>query len=227
MPTFNDLYYAQIGYSQLKPEYSNQINLGATYTLSLPRRFVNQLSVQADAYYASITDKIIAAPTGSSFRWMMTNMGLVRSTGVETKVSAMASVRQITMHANLNYAFTRAQDYTKINGMPLSSYGDQIPYTPRHSGSVITGAEYKGWGLNYSFIYVGKRYNGAVNNIPRNEVQPWYTHDMSVQKLFVIKDRYRLKASVEMNNMLNQYYDVVLNYPMPGRNFKLIISLEL
>jgi outer membrane receptor protein involved in Fe transport len=30
-----------------------------------------------------------------------------------------------------------------------------------------------------------------------------------------------------MNNIFNQYYDVVINYPMPGRNFKLILNFTL
>ena len=183
--------------------------------------------MQADAYYAAITDKIIAAPTGSSFRWMMTNMGKVESKGVDVSAAVSGHAGPLKLHTNLTYSFTKAQDFTKINGKKLSSYSNQIPYTPWHSGSVIAGAEYDTWTLNYSFIYVGERYNGSVNNIPRNYVEPWYTHDFSLQKEFRFCNRHLLKASVEMNNAFNQYYDVVLNYPMPGRNFRFVISLSL
>lgn len=227
MPTFNDLYYAQIGYSQLKPEYTNQINLGVSYQKKLNKGFVDAVALQADAYYAFITDKIIAAPTGSSFRWMMTNMGKVENRGVEMSASAQWHVKKLMMHANLAYSYTKAQDFTKINGTKMSSYGDQIPYTPWHSGSAIAGLMYQKWALNYSYIYVGERYDGAVNNIARNHVQPWYTHDISIQKELTIGKRYLLKASLEINNMLNQYYDVVLNYPMPGRNYRLVASINL
>lgn len=227
LPTFNDLYYAQIGFSQLNPEFADQFNAGGSYQKTFTSGPVDRISVQADAYYAVITDKIIAAPTGSSFRWMMTNMGKVESRGVEASAAVDGHVGRVKLNANLSYSFTKAQDFTKINGKPLSSYGDQIPYTPWHSGSVIAGVQYGTWALNYSFIYVGERYNGAVNNVPRNYVEPWYTHDFSLQKEFRILSRYLLKASVEMNNALNQYYDVVLNYPMPGRNFRFILSLAL
>lgn len=227
LPTFNDLYYAQIGFSQLNPEYTDQFNIGASYQKTFKSGWIDRISVQTDAYYAAITDKIIAAPTGSSFRWMMTNMGKVESKGVDASAAAFGHIGQVKVNTNLSYSYTKAQDFTEINGKRLSSYGDQIPYTPWHSGSVIAGVEYDTWTLNYSFIYVGERYNGAVNNIPRNYVQPWYTHDFSLQKEFRIRGRYHLKASVEMNNALNQYYDVVLNYPMPGRNFRFIVSLSL
>lgn len=227
LPTFNDLYYAQIGFSQLNPEYTDQLNIGASYQKTFHSGWIDRISVQADAYYAAITDKIIAAPTGSSFRWMMTNMGKVESKGVDASAAAFGNIGAVKLNTNLSYSFTKAQDFTKINGKKLSSYGDQIPYTPWHSGSVIAGVEYDLWTLNYSFIYVGERYNGAVNNISRNYVEPWYTHDFSLQREFRIRSRYLLKASVEMNNALNQHYDVVLNYPMPGRNFRFIVSLSL
>lgn len=227
LPTFNDLYYAQIGFSQLNPEYTDQFNIGASYQKTFQSGWLDRISAQADAYYAAITDKIIAAPTGSSFRWMMTNMGKVESKGVDASAAAFGHIGSVKVHTNLSYSFTKAQDFTKIDGKKLSSYGDQIPYTPWHSGSVIAGVEYDTWTLNYSFIYVGERYNGAVNNISRNYVEPWYTHDFSLQKEFRIRSRYLLKASVEMNNALNQHYDVVLNYPMPGRNFRFIVSLNL
>lgn len=227
LPTFNDLYYAQIGFSQLNPEFTDQFNIGGSYQKTFKKGFIDRISVQADIYYAAITDKIIAAPTGSSFRWMMTNMGKVESKGLDVSAAVFGHAGPVRMNTNLSYSFAKAQDFTKINGKKLSSYGDQIPYTPWHSGSVIAGIEYGTWTLNYSFIYVGERYNGAVNNISRNYVEPWYTHDFSLQKEFRIRSRYLLKASIEMNNALNQYYDVVLNYPMPGRNFRFIVSLSL
>lgn len=227
MPTFNDLYYAQIGYSDLKPEYINQVNLGATYCKKINSGIVKEFALQVDAYHAIITDKIIAAPTGSSFRWMMTNMGRVKNRGVEACASVNTQVRDICFNTNLTYSYTKAQDYTKINGAKMSSYGDQIPYTPWHSGSAIFNLAYKTYALNYSIIYVGERYDGAVNNIARNYVEPWYTHDISLQKEFRLNKASLLKMSLEINNTFNQYYDIVLNYPMPGRNYRLSLSMNL
>lgn len=227
LPTFNDMYYTQVGYALLRPEYTDQWNIGMAYTKTFRSGLIDEITLQTDAYMAFITDKIIAAPTGSSFRWMMTNMGKVESKGIDVTASARGHIGKVRLHSRLGYSYTQAQDFTKINGQPLSSYGDQIPYTPWHSGSAVLGADYGSWAVNYSFIYVGERYNGAVNNIPRNHIQPWYTHDLSLQKEFVIARKYTLKASIEVNNLLNQYYDVVLNYPMPGRNCRFIISMSL
>lgn len=226
MPTFNDLYYTQIGNSNLKPEYTNQYNIGFSYSKPFRNGLIDKVSLQVDAYYLNITNKILATPKGAnSFNWMMTNMGYVENKGIDVAASIQGHVSEVNINTSLTYSYTKAQDFTKTEPR-LSSFGDQIPYTPWHSGSAIVSGSYKTWGLNYSFIYVGKRYNAAVNNIKRNEIQPWYTHDISAYKSFQYK-QYKIKGSVEMNNAFNQYYDVVLNYPMPGRTFKFIVSIEI
>ncbi|SMP37156.1 TonB-dependent receptor [Flavobacterium hercynium] len=226
MPTFNDLYYTMVGSSTLRPEYMNQFDVGFTYNWPIKNSFVDKISFQADAYYTNTKDKIVAAPTGNLFRWMMTNIGQVKGHGIESVLNIAMHVDNVQLTTNLTYAYTESRDYTKFSGLELSSYGDQIPYTPWHSGSAILNAAYQTWNFNYSFVYVGKRYNGNVNNIKINEVQPWYTHDLAVQKAFTIKT-YKLKGAVELNNALNQNYEVIYNYPMPGRTMKFILSIEL
>ena len=79
--------------------------------------------------------------------------------------------------------------------------------------------------VNYSFIYVGERYHTSANTRENHE-QPWYTHDLSAGYLFHLGST-TLKVSGEVNNLFNQYYDVILNYPMPGRNYKLIFKLDI
>ena len=226
MPTFNDLYYTQVGSATLKPEYMNQFNIGATYVLPFKHPFFNRLSLQADAYYTETTDKIIAAPTGNLFRWMMTNIGKVKGHGLESSATLDMNWRKLAISAQASYAYSVSRDYTKVFGLELSSHGDQIPYTPWHSGSAIVGFTYDTWHLNYSFIYVGKRYNGAFNNIAKNKVQPWYTHDLSLQKQLNWRG-VKGVLTVEANNLFDQHYEVIYNYPMPGRTFKFIIGIEI
>ncbi|MDQ6531428.1 TonB-dependent receptor domain-containing protein [Flavobacterium sp. LHD-85] len=226
MPTFNDLYYTMIGSRTLRPEYMNQYDVGFTYNFPVRESFFDRFSFQADAYYTNTKDKIVAAPTGNLFRWMMTNIGQVKGKGIETVLNMGTHFNKLKLDANLTYTYSKSQDFTKFVGLEMSSYGDQIPYTPWHSGSGILNANYESWNFNYSFIYVGKRYNGNVNNIKVNEVQPWYTHDLAIQKSFAFKN-YKLNGTIEVNNAFNQQYEVIYNYPMPGRTFKFIISFEL
>ena len=222
MPTFNDLYYTNIGYSNLKPEMAVQYNLGAVYRKSFDH-FINAFEIQTDVYYNEVLDKIIAAPNGSMFRWMMMNLGKVKIKGLDAKAKVSWHHEDFTGVLGLNYTYQKAQDFSSPKD---NFYKHQIPYVPFHSGSFTTQTQYRQWGFNYSVIYVGERYDANQNNIQYNYVKPWYTHDFSVSKEWNWQNT-SLKTSIEMSNVFNQYYDVVLNYPMPGRQLKCIISIQL
>ena len=36
-----------------------------------------------------------------------------------------------------------------------------------------------------------------------------------------------MKAALEVNNLLSQDYDVILNYPMPKRNYRFTLTIEI
>ncbi|WP_413511250.1 TonB-dependent receptor [Myroides odoratus] len=227
LPTFNDLYYTQIGTAHLKPEYTRQVNVGFTHQQEVKSKALKSVELSLDTYYARITDKIIASPTSSMMRWMMSNLGKVENYGIESQVKSTWEVLQaVQVNVGLTYEYTIAKDLSVTPSGKPSYYGDQIPYAPWHSGSSVVGIDYRNWGLNYSFIYVGKRYNGNKNNSQRNELQPWYTHDLAVQKK-IKWNKWNIQLSAEANNLANQYYEVVTNFPMPGRNFRLTVRVDL
>jgi len=229
MPTFNDLYYTDIGSISLKPEYTHQFNLGFTYHKTRPGATLTEWQLQTDAYYNRVTDKIVSVPkSGSVYRWMIMNIGTVGIRGIDV-VSDMAFSlpSSVSLNIRASYTYQRAQDFSERKNPDLQRlfYGGQIPYIPWHSGSLISSVQYKSWRLNYSFIYVGQRYQNSAN-IAENYEQPWYTSDLSASKNIRLK-RCSFKVSGELNNLLSQDYEVVLNYPMPKRNYKLILSVEL
>lgn len=223
MPTFNDLYYTVIGNSLLKPEYTNQYNVGLTYQKFYQNQVFQSFYIKADGYFNKVKDKIIASPNGSMFRWTMLNLGEVEIIGTDVNVQADFNLGQVKLKPLLTYTYQSSRDFTDRND---SYFGHQIPYTPWHSGTFTLMSDYKNWSFNYSFIYVGERYDVNQDNIAFNYVQPWYTHDLSIQKKIKMKN-HQFKVTLEMNNVFNQFYEVVLSYPMPGRHFKLILSFTL
>ncbi|MBD5234903.1 MAG: TonB-dependent receptor [Barnesiella sp.] len=222
MPTFNDLYYADMGNSKLSPERVTQYNLGLLYD-HRSSSFISSARVSADVYYNRVKDKIVAYPKGQQFRWTMLNLGLVDIRGIDvTGLLTLNPYRDLYLTVRAQYTFQRAIDITN----PADNYyRDQIPYIPRHSGSAVVNAQWRGWGLNYSWIYVGERYN-QQENIRYNYTQPWYTSDISVSKDFKL-GRVSLRGLIEVNNLLSQDYDVILNYPMPKRNYRFTITVEI
>ena len=222
LPTLNDLYYTFIGNIELEPEYTNQYNLGLSYARNIRSTWLKGLEFQLDGYFNQIQNKIIAMPTSNQFRWTMINLGYVEIKGLDAAMQADLQFGEVCLSPRLSYTFQKAQDLTD----PQSQwYGGQIPYIPWHSGSVILNTTFRNWSFNYSFIYTGERYE-AVANIPENYAQPWYTHDLSLSKTFDFK-KFDLKTTAEVNNLLNQQYEVVQCYPMPGINFNLKVNFIL
>ncbi len=222
MPTFNDLYYTDMGNAYLRPEAAVQYNVGLLYDIERPFGWLKYFSVGADVYYNDVKDKIVAYPKGQQFRWTMLNLGRVHIKGVDAQVNATFALPQdIDFTTKFQYTYQEAIDVTD----PADNYyKHQIPYIPWHSASAILMLDWRSWHLNYSFIYTGERYN-QQENIRYNYTQPWYTSDVSLQKEFMIKT-VRLKATAEVNNLLSQDYDVILNYPMPKRNYRFGIVVE-
>lgn len=222
MPTFNDLYYADMGNSQLSPERVTQYNLGFLYDHN-STSLISAARISADIYYNRVKDKIVAYPKGQQFRWTMLNLGLVDIRGIDvTGLLTLNPYRDLYLTVRAQYTFQRAIDITNPSD---NYYGDQIPYIPRHSGAAVVNAQWKGWGLNYSWIYVGERYN-QQENIRYNYTQPWYTSDVSLSKDFKL-GCVSLRGLIEINNLLSQDYDVILNYPMPKRNYRFTLTVEI
>lgn len=218
MPTLNDLYYTFVGNVDLKPEYTNQYNLGLTYTKSFHHTWLRYIELQTDIYYNEVENKIIATPTSNFFRWTMINLGKVEIRGIDAAVqTGWQWGKDFRLTGRVNYTYQKAQDFTD----PYDEfYGGQIPYIPWHSGSAALNANWRSWEANYSFIYTGERYSSQAN-IPANYQLPWYTSDMSIAKTQRIGPG-DLKLTLEINNLFNQQYEVVICYPMPGINFKCI-----
>lgn len=240
MPTFNDLYYTDLGNAALRPERATQFDVGLLLSKHLGNGGKSgkseddgsqsvHLSLQADVYYNKVKDKIIAYPKGQQFRWTMLNLGEVDIRGIDVVTSVSGHLlswcesrlcRDIITTFRAQYTYQRAIDITNV-AKPY--YRHQIPYIPHHSGSAIVGIDCRRFSLNYSFLYTGERWN-AQENIPYNYMQPWYTSDLSCDYRLPLKG-WELKLSLEANNLFDQQYDVIANYPMPGRNFALGVTI--
>ena len=228
-PTFNDLYYTDLGNANLRPELARQHSVEIAYRKA---EKTYEINASASYYYNRVTDKIIAYPKGQQFRWTMLNLGTVKINGVDAKADASVYLPlRFVLRTRLNYTFQRAIDVTNEND---TYYGHQIPYIPKHSGSVVVSLDWESkrgdhYGLNYSFIYVGERYCQQENTI-YNYVQPWYTHDLSLYGEWGVpaskkNDRLVwLKANLEINNLLGQDYEVIQNYPMPKQNVRCTLA---
>ena len=223
MPTFNDLYYTDMGNANLVPESALQYDAGFALNKHFEHGIVRHAEMHFDAYYNTVHDKIVAYPKGQQFRWTMLNLGKVHIKGIDVEAEADFQIgKELVATARAQYTYQDARDVTDPSD---SYYKHQIPYIPWHSGSAIVGLSYKNWDLNYSFIYAGERYD-EQENILYNHMEPWYTSDLSLRYQWKVNGLL-MTAQAEVNNLLDQDYEVIVNYPMPGRNYALTLSVEI
>ena len=223
MPTFNDLYYTDMGNANLVPESALQYDAGFALNKHFTEGIIRHVEMHFDAYYNTVHDKIVAYPKGQQFRWTMLNLGKVHIKGIDVEAEADCLVGcGVTATLRAQYTYQDARDVTD----PADSYyRHQIPYIPWHSGSAIIGLSYKDWNLNYSFLYAGERYD-ELENILYNHMEPWYTSDLSLCWRFRW-NALLCRAKLDVNNVLDQDYEVIVNYPMPGRNYAVTLSVEI
>ena len=116
------------------------------------------------------------------------------------------------------------QQATDVTDPASSSYKNRIPYTPDNSGSAMASLTYKYWSGGYNILFSGYRYTLGEND-PFNQLPGWVTQDLFISRMFTGK-HFTSTIKAEINNITNKYYDVVKYFPMPGRSFKIGITIH-
>ena len=218
VPTFTDLYYLRMGNTNLQPEKATQYNLGLTWSGEAGNLF-RYLSFSADGYYNKVKDKIVAIPT--MYIWKMMNMGEVDIKGLDVNFSSETSLpAKMTLLLSATYSFQKAIDITDPDA---KNYKDQIPYTPKHSGNASLTLENPWVNVSYSLTAAGDRY-ALPQNIESNLIAGYVEQGISLNREFAVK-KCKLRLQGEVINLGDKTYDIIQYYPMPGRSWRLSVSI--
>lgn len=225
LPSFNDLYYQEVGNNKLKPENARQYNIGLTYSKNVCA-FLPYVSATVDAYYNKVTDKIIAYPTKNLAVWSMRNLGSVEIKGIDATGSlSLKPCESFRINLSGNYTYQRALDVTNPDaGEDKSTYQHQIAYTPRVAASGQAGVETPWVNVSYSFLFSGKRY-ALGQNIPENRLDSYTDHSISASRDFRIS-KVTASLSVEVLNLMDKNYEIVKYFPMPGRSVRATLKIS-
>ena len=115
------------------------------------------------------------------------------------------------------------QDAIDVTDPEDKNYKDQIPYTPRHSGSVSVSLENPWVTVTYTLVAAGDRY-ALPQNIETHRIDSYLEHSLSVNKSFAFK-KCALWVQGDILNMADKTYDIIQYYPMPGRSWRLSLSI--
>ena len=194
-PTFNDLYYTNIGNLNLRPEFADQYNAGITCNKRTAGR-LSRITVTADGYINNVKDKILAVPRQNLFQWSMQNIGTVKIKGIDVAMHLKSKeIGKLNISSDLSYTYQEAIDKSDKNS---SLYGKQIPYTPKHSGSAAISAEYKQTVFSYNVLFSSSRYRSG-DAIPENLVGGWVTADLTLSHRFTANNYATYNIIAEAN----------------------------
>ncbi len=153
------------------------------------------------------------------FNWSVLNFGEVEIKGVELTLAA--DIDLITGHTlTLSGGYTY-QEAVDITDKTSQSYRDQLPYTPQHSCNGHASYTSPWFVFSYNMFGSGKRYYLPLNK-KSNELKGYQEHSISLSHEFKAhKSKVYLQA--ECINMFNSNYELVRNFPMPGRSYRLSV----
>lgn len=221
LPTFNDLYYNNFGSRTLKPEDANQFNIGTTYSFS--NNWMKCFSITADAYHNEVKNKIVAFPNSNLFIWTMKNDGKVEINGIDVNLWCNFNLKDsINLTITNSFTYQYAVDKTNPDN---GTFNNQLPYTPRYSGGSSAILDLNFVSVSYSLIWSGKRYAG-FENLALNKLNGYTDHNLSVSKTFNLKS-VKIETALQALNITNHNYQIVRNYPMQGRTFRINLSVRM
>ena len=223
MPTFNDLYYREVGNIYLNPEKTHQWDLGLVLKEAHLAAGRITVSTTLDGYFNIVKDKIVAFPTHNLFSWTMLNYGKVYVAGAELNTFWQYRITsQYILRLNGNVTYQKAVDRTDPKS---KTYNNQIPYTPLWSGSASLSLQTPWITVTYSLLGCDKRY-ALPQNIPANEVHGYIDQSITLNHDFNFRNISTLGLKLELLNIANKNYEIIRNYPMQGfgLRFKVVYS---
>ena len=218
-PTFNESYFYHYGSTDLKPEITDQVNIGTTWRHGYAKSSYFSLSV--DGYANKVKDKIVAVPY-NMFVWTNINVGKVIGYGIEAEATLEHKFNnKYSILATANYAWLSSRNRTNESS---PYYGNLIAYTPEHQGSMAVGFEnpianisVHGYGMSHRYTnnehYAGTRIDGYVE-VGTTAYRTW--------KLW----KGEMEIRIDIKNLLDKQYEIVSHYPMPGRSWQASVKYK-
>ena len=218
-PTLNDLYYTQAGNRNLKPEYTKQLNLGVEYHFDSPKW---NASLQADAYQNKIENRIVCLPLKGTYTWSMMNYGYTFCRGLNA--TAQGRFHTGDWQFSLLTSLTWQHDVNRTDPDDEDTYNKPICYSPTLSSGITAIAGWRNLQLATSYLYVGERMWSYAD--PEDVLAPYHNIDMKLTYSLAI-GKAEWGVCLEVCDLLDEQYEHIPRYPMPGRNYKLTLSLGL
>ena len=206
-PTFNELYYPGYGNPELRPEDAWLFDIGIDWHPALGENWT--LGLKVDGYYNTLKDKIISAPMPDDYNiWLPYNIGKVDAKGIDASFTLRYDNGTFAGGLTARYARQSALDKTPDS----YTYDQQIPYVAKNTVVIAGDVSLAGWRLDAVWNLRSGRFDAS------GEMPDWNTLDLSLRKDFHLGKVGVLGLNISVRDLLDCRYELVRDYPMPGRS---------
>jgi outer membrane cobalamin receptor len=209
-PSFSEQYYLNYGNAALRPERSVSGDVGLTFEAT------ESLVLESSFFLISTRDQIVSVPR-SPVSWSAQNIARTLSRGVE--LSASGTLFDEMLGVRASYTLMRAED--RSGG---DADGLLLVYTPQEIFNGIVDLHLGRYGVGASWEYVGSRFTLPTND-PVSALPHYVLLGGSLSGGWDLGE-IGLALRLECSNILDAGYQVVRNYPMPGRTLRLNMELR-
>lgn len=204
IPTYNDLYWSGSGNPDLKPETSDQAEIGNVL------KFRN-LSFSVTGYYIKLRDMIRWKPVSSGI-WMPENIDKVNTYGVESLLNWSQKVGGGHIDITGTYAYTVSRK---------DGESEQLIYVPLHKATAALAYSYKRASAYYRHLFTGEVFISSDNN---QSLDPYNVGSIGAEYSFKVLSG--LDVGVQVNNVWDEEYLAYEVRPMPGRNYNMYLNFK-
>jgi vitamin B12 transporter len=205
LPALNDMYWNLLGKKDLLPESGWSQELGFTFT-----KEKEKFSIKTGLTFFNIDldNRILWQPQNDGI-WRPNNLTKMTSQGIELMSHFSYKNKDFNITLTPQYQLSKATDEA----------GNQIIYTPLHSGSMSMRINYKILSVYYNQMASSRRYmvGGTWTN----------PFTMGNMVLGFTPSVFKLKMDVKLHifNVWNTDYQVIRFYPNPQRQVRLEMSV--
>ena len=154
--------------------------------------------------------------------WQPQNLKKVHSRGIKLKAKIKKNIfAQHYLTLQLNYQYNPSTNTATYFNQNLIE-GKQLPRSPLHHGMLALNYQFRKFSVKYNHHLTGSRFENPQNTITNpgfNFADLALVYEMPLNESM-------LHLGFFLNNIFNNRFEVIPNYPMPGTNFRFSLNFD-